>query len=81
MHTAPPPPGPASSAQIRVEEPERLAAVAAICVLLAVAIAQAGDLLTFLRMVSVAGIGEGLIRDEGAGAGAGLDEYLDAGLR
>jgi hypothetical protein len=41
----------------RVQEPERLAAVAAIAVLLAVAVAQASDLLTFIRMVTLAGIG------------------------
>lgn len=56
MNSAPPTSSPASSAPIRAEEPERLAAVAALGVLLAVGIAQAGDLLTFLRMVSVAGI-------------------------
>jgi hypothetical protein len=56
VNAAQPAPDPASSAPVRVEEPERLAAVAAVGVLLAVAVAQAGDLLTFLRMVSVAGI-------------------------
>ncbi|MFL5641295.1 MAG: hypothetical protein ACJ771_03035 [Chloroflexota bacterium] len=45
-----------SPGPIRVEEPERLAVVAAIAVLLAVAVAQASDLLTFVRMVSVAGV-------------------------
>ena len=49
-------PAPDSASPVRVEEPERLAAVAAVAALLAVAVAQAGDLLTFLRMVSVAGI-------------------------
>ena len=56
MNPAPRVQDPASSAPLRVEEPERLAAVAALGVLIAVAVAQAGDLLTFLRMVSVAGI-------------------------
>src|SRR5688572_15956702 len=40
----------------RVQEPERLAAVAAIGVLLAVGAAQASDLLTFIRMVTLAGV-------------------------
>ena len=56
MNSAPHDPDPVSSRSIRVEEPERLAAVAALGVLLAVAVAQAGDLLTFVRMVSTVGI-------------------------
>lgn len=40
-----------------VEEPQRLAAIAAAGVLIAVALAQASDLVTFMRMVDVVGIG------------------------
>lgn len=45
-----------SQPSLRVPEPERLAAVAAIGVLLAVGVAQASDLLTFIRMVTLAGV-------------------------
>jgi hypothetical protein len=56
VQSATPASDPVSSAAMRVDDPERLAALAALAALLAVAVAQAGDLLTFLRMVGVAGI-------------------------
>jgi hypothetical protein len=40
----------------RKEEPERLAAIAAFGVLVAVAAAQASDVVTFLRMIGVGGV-------------------------
>jgi hypothetical protein len=48
---------PASPLPSRAKDPERLAAIAAGAVLVAVAAAQASDLLTFVQMVSIAGIG------------------------
>jgi hypothetical protein len=57
VHSATAAPKPVSSTAVRVEDPERLAALAALAALLAVGVAQASDLLTFLRMVSIAGIG------------------------
>jgi hypothetical protein len=56
VHSAPPATKPVSSSAVRVEDAERLAALAALAVLIAVGVAQASDLLTFLRMVSIAGI-------------------------
>jgi len=57
VNSAPHVPESPASRPIGVKEPERLAAVAALGVLLAVAIAPAGDLVTFIRMVSIAGLG------------------------
>jgi hypothetical protein len=46
-----------ASSDVGARERERLAVLAALAVLLAVAVAQASDLLTFIRMISVAGTG------------------------
>lgn len=56
MEAAPAANAPVLPEPLQVKEPERLAAIAAAGVLIAVAAAQASDLVTFIRMVSVAGI-------------------------